>query len=361
MLKRWMAGTLLALAPVAAWADAPTAEAQGLGIRLAQNYVAPAMIEFQQAAADMQKALQAACATPEASGGDAANSAAASAFQRLVTAWSGIEFLRFGPLVDSNRFERIYFWPDPRGVTTRQVQAMLSKPVGEIPDAKALSTHSVALQGIPALEYVLYRNKGLLKDAQDSGHESACAYAVAVAGNLEHIGAELVAQWKDDEYAGLFGHPGADNPLYRDTREVAAEAVKAMSTGLQFQADVKLAPALGASVDQANVRKAPLWRSGLVTVSVKASVKAMLSFYDAGGYRYPNAQWIDQNIRGELQNATKHLSSLPDKVQDAFNTDDGHRQLVLVALVLRNAKDLVDQHMAPALGVRIGFNALDGD
>lgn len=359
MLKRWMAATLLALAPMAARTDAPAAEPQGLGERLAQGYVAPAMIEFQQAAAHMQEALQAACATSEVSG----RGNAASAFQRLVTAWSGIEFLRFGPLVDSNRFERIYFWPDPRGITTRQVQAMLAKPAAEIPDAKGLSTHSVALQGLPALEYVLYRDNGLLngKDAKDSGRESACAYAVAVAGNLEHIGAELVAQWKDGEYASLFGHPGADNALYRDTREVAAEAVKALSTGLQFQTDVKLAPALGASAEQANVRKAPLWRSGLTAVSVKAAVKAMLSFYDAGGYRYPNAQWIDQSIRGELQNAAKNLAESPGSAQDAFNTDDGHRRLVLVTLVLRNAKDLVDQHMAPALGVRIGFNALDGD
>src|SRR3546814_4200550 len=103
------------------------------------------------------------------------------------------EFLRFGPLVAANRYERIYFWPDPRGITLRQVQGLLGQADGSMPDAAGLATQSVALQGLPALEYVLYGKAGLLAaseaQATDSGKANAenktraCAYATAVAGN----------------------------------------------------------------------------------------------------------------------------------------------------------------------------------
>lgn len=358
MMKQWMAAALLVMTPLAAGA-APAA-ADELGARLAQGYIGPAMQQYHDSAARMRVALGNACADADADaeGGDDV----AAAFEGLVASWAGIEFLRFGPLVDSNRFERIYFWPDPRGITTRQVQGLLAKPPSEIPDADVLSTHSVALQGLPALEYVLYRDGGLLSGGQVADRPSACAYAMAVAENLKRIGSELAAQWgQDGEQARLFAHPDADNPLYRTPQEVAAEVVKALSTGLQFQTDVKLAPALGQEAKSANVRKAPFWRSELTTTSVKAAVQGMLAFYRSGGYQYEGADWIDQNIQGELQRAVDHLAQMKAGPEQLFGTEDGHQELVLVKLLLKNAKDLVDQDMAPALGVRIGFNALDGD
>ena len=359
MMKRWMATAVLALAsavPGAAGAQAQSEPASGLGARLAQGYIAPAMREFHHAASHMREALQKACGEPQANFDDAA-----AAFRHLVAAWSGIEFLRFGPLVEANRFERIYFWPDPRGITTRQVQGLLAKQTSEMPDAQALSKHSVALQGLPALEYVLYRDKGLLTE-KGGDRDAACAYAAAVAGNLEHVGGELHQLWSaDGEFARWFSTPGPDNPLYRNPQEVAAEVVKALSTGLQFQVDVKLAPSLGSDAENASPRKAPFWRSDLATPSLEAAARGMLAFYRAGGYRYPGADWIDQNVQGELQRAADHLAGLKGDTEKLWTDEDGHRGLTLVKLLLNNAKDLIDQHVAPALGVRIGFNALDGD
>ena len=42
-------------------------------------------------------------------------------------------------------------------------------------------------------------------------------------------------------------------------------------------------------------------------------------------------------------------------------SDGETRQWTLAGLTLKNAKAVVDQDLAPALGVTIGFNALDGD
>ncbi|MFZ7192489.1 aminopeptidase, partial [Bordetella avium] len=45
----------------------------------------------------------------------------------------------------------------------------------------------------------------------------------------------------------------------------------------------------------------------------------------------------------------------------AFTQAAPRASLLLTAMIVKNAKDLVDQDIAPALGVTIGFNALDGD
>jgi predicted lipoprotein len=336
-----------------------------LGARLAHGYIEPAMLRFQHSAERLHASLQGWCATPATA--DAAEVQAD--FGGLIEAWSGIEFLRFGPLVAANRYERIYFWPDPRGITLRQVQGMLAQSNQPIPDAAGLAKQSVALQGLPALEYVLYRKDGLLAPANaqaDAGRENdarACAYAVAIAGNLAAVGDELGKEWAaDGDYARQFAAPSSTNALYRNQQEVAGEAIKALSTGLQFARDVKLVPMLAADMKAARSSKAPFWRSGLSTRAMGAALEGMRQFYTAGSYIYTGDEaWIDGSIQHEMAQARDVLLAMHDKLDNLLGTGEGYRRFTLVSLILKNAKGMVDEHMAPAFGVRIGFNALDGD
>ncbi|MGB6104216.1 MAG: imelysin family protein [Pusillimonas sp.] len=372
------------------------------GKRLVHGYIAPAMQDFQSSARQLQGSLDAWCMaerskrrvgaasgqmtpgqaeTGQARGAQELSGAAGAGrvgkdFALTVEAWAGIEFLRFGPLVAANRYERIYFWPDPRGMTLRQVQGLLASPAG-VPDATELATHSVAVQGLPALEYVLYKENGLLAggraaapggtgEAPDSpgmADAAACDYAVAIAGNLARVGAELVQAWTPDgEYARQFSQPLPDNALYRSPREVAGEAIKALSTGLQFARDAKLLPVLGKGPGAAQYKRAPFWRSGLSARAMAATIDGMIRFYRAGGYRYEaDEAWVDDSLQGELQRARDNFSAMQSSARQLANSDEGYRQLTLASLLLKNAKGMVDEHMASAFDVRMGFNALDGD
>ncbi|WP_228255764.1 imelysin family protein [Pollutimonas thiosulfatoxidans] len=340
-----------------------------LGSNLVQGYIQPSMQHFQETAHQLNQRLQAWCPKPSAAGAETIH----DAFAEVVRAWSRIEFLRFGPLVAATRFERIYFWPDPRGITLRQVQGLLAG-AEPIPNAEALASHSVAVQGLPALEYVLYRQGGILAigaqatpDQESStlsaDFDGACAYATSVSGNLASVGAELVQAWSEEgPYGKQFSNPTPDSPLYRSPQEVAAEAIKALSTGLQFAHDIKLMPVLGKGFKQAKATRAPFWRSGLSTEAMAASVEGMLQFYQAGGYIYSDDEtWIDQNLRDELKRGVDNFKSLRQPMQQLTEGEDSYRRLTLAALLLENAKSIVDQRMAPAFGVRLGFNALDGD
>jgi uncharacterized protein len=93
-----------------------------LGERLAQTYVRPAMSILSDTSDVLWRELHTWCTKPDERGA----SRVESAFKDLAVAWSRVEFLRFGPLVEANRFERLAFWPDTRGMMPKQVQALLA-------------------------------------------------------------------------------------------------------------------------------------------------------------------------------------------------------------------------------------------
>jgi len=354
-VKQWLSIAVVAIAPWSARADVPA----NLGQRLADGYARPSMAKLAEQAGLLEQALTTWCQ----SGGQSDGKHVQQAFAGTVQAWAGVEFLRFGPLVQGNRYEKLAFWPDTRGVMQRQVRAILAAADPAVVAPGALASRSVATQGLPALEYVLYGTPGLVVSAPGKDTSYACSYAVAVAGNIANVSTELKQAWSaEGEFGRQFTQPSADSDLYRSQQEVAAEAVKALSTGLQFARDVKLLPVLGESMKAARKQRAAFWRSGQTVPALAASINGMVAFYEAGDYHYSEDEsWIGSSLTDELHRAAQALESLNQPLTSLLEDEAGWRRLSLAGLILKNAKDIVDQHVAPALGVTIGFNALDGD
>lgn len=346
-----VSAVLLALSPGVQAAEIP----DDVGRNVLEGYISPAFGQFRVVAEAMHASLKAWCAKPDAAGVEGIQ----AGFARLATAWSRIEFIRFGPLIEAGRYERISFWPDPRGMTVRQVSGLL-RSQGEIPDGASLASHSVALQGLPALEYMLYDDDGLLASQSNA---RACAYATSIAANLANVATELALDWSaGGDYAQKFAQPGASNALYRNKQEVTGESIKALSSGLQFARDVKVMPVLGSDMSAPKAKRAPFWRSGLTAATMAASVDGMLDFYRAAGLRFgPDEAWMDSGLNGELLQTHDTLSAMSGSIAEQLASEDGYRAWTLTTLLLKNAKSIMDEHIAPALDVRIGFNALDGD
>jgi predicted lipoprotein len=168
---------LVALVVLAGMTPAPSAaqdEGQtispDLGARVASTYIRPAVEEFSASTTELAAAMEALCATP----GMPALYEARDGFAETVAAWGRLSILRFGPLVAENRFERVFFWPDPRGVTLRQVQELLAEEDANALTVEGLEEKSVALQGLPALEFVLHGG-----GADTLARETAIAAATA--------------------------------------------------------------------------------------------------------------------------------------------------------------------------------------
>jgi len=405
---RRLAGTALAvlslacvpIGTVALAADVP----DGLGATLIDGYIRPATQDFADAGTAMHIAMQGYCAALHAlPAGDAtlARTYADRAqdvrrrFSKLAQAWARVEFLRFGPLVQDNRFERIFFWPDPRGTVQRRTQAALGARDKRLLEAGALRTASVAIQGLPSLEYALYGGShALLHTASPSPAAAAdtspanasqgdspqrkpsaddasatrdyrCAYAGAVAANVALLATEVAQAWgPDGESAKLFAHPGPANPLYRTPAEVASEMIKALSGGVHYMRDAKLLAALGATPAEARPDRAPLFRSDATLDSISAGLHGMAAFYRAAHLQTalaPTDAWLATVVTSSADHIADRLEVIDMPLEQALAQARPRETLVSTVVELKSLKETIDGQIASALGINIGFNALDGD
>lgn len=357
MLPPCVVALSLLVAPAAAQnAGAPLAA--DLGARVAETYVRPAVAGFVSEAGALSATLEALCAAPDTAGLEAAR----ADFSDLVAAWGRLSILRFGPLASDDRFERIFFWPDPRGVTLRQVQALLAAKDESALTPEALAGKSVALQGLPALEFVLFGEGSDALAAREAGY--ACGYGRAIAAGLAATGARVAQGWDAaSSFAASFETPAPDGNPYRSPGEVAGEIVKALATGVQFVVNAELRPALGDSIGKASGRRAPLRRSDLTFMLVEAQLAGLGDLLAATGW--PSLPGdvgpVAGNVGFDLENARAAIASIDGPAEAAFEVQESREKLRYVTVALDYAGHTVSERLAGTLGLAMGFNALDGD
>lgn len=341
----------------------PAAAKQQLGPRMLRQYLQPRTRELSASAEQLRAATSAYCRRPAEA---ARRTQVERRLEAVAIAWARVEFLRFGPLVENNRLEQFFFAPDPRGVVQRQVRALLAAADAAALSEASLRQQSVAVQGVPALEYALYAEDAAKLIASDAAAgRYRCAYAAAVADHLAVVAAQLAAGWQPDApLAKEFARPVDGNKVYRNGDEVATEVLKALSTALHAARDQKLVPALGDDATTARPALLPLQRSALTTAFMAAHLAALRDFYVASGLGAAlpaESRWLDASLRDELQRAHDDFTALTLPTAQALADADQRDLLVHAGLVLNNARAIVDEYLAPALGVNLGFNSLDGD
>lgn len=328
-----------------------------IGRRVAEGFARPAAAAFAKAAGAASRQVEELCAAPDAAGLEAAR----AAFPELVSAWGRLSLLRFGPLQAENRFERLFFWPDPRGVILRQVQELLAGKDEAALEPGALAAKSVAVQGLPALEYVLHGSGS--EELAQAGGGYRCRYGAAVAANVAAIAQAVEAGWQDDSaFSDDFTAPSGSNDLYRSNREVAAEVVKAAGTALQFVRNAQLLPALGETAEAARGRRAPLWRSDLTFALAAAQIGSVSDIAGVAGFDLdPQARKAVEALRFDIGHARAALGAIEQPAEHAFADENDRPRIRYVTVALEAANATLGNALSAALGLTMGFNALDGD
>ena len=203
--------------------------------------IRPGYAALADAAGALQGKVETLCQQPST----ATLKEAKAAFASTVAAWSKVEIIRFGPVIQDHRFERLFFWPDPKGLGLRQIQEALTKHDATVTDPDQLAGKSVALQGLPALEYLLYGEDG---DLPKEDRAFRCSFGLAVATNVDRIAKQVVEGWGEGSaFEKAFLNPAADNSYYHAPKEVTLDLFKTFSTGIELVRDQKLGKPLGAS------------------------------------------------------------------------------------------------------------------
>ncbi|MBN8241928.1 imelysin family protein [Nitratireductor aquimarinus] len=352
-LSRCVLILCLSSAPALAQETASTI-APDVGNRVLEGYVTPTLARFREASGALSNALGDVCGASSDSGLVAVH----QRFSETVSAWGHVSVLRFGPLVAENRFERIFFWPDPRGVTLRQVQGLLASDEALPQD---LAAQSVALQGLPVLDYVLFGTGGdkLAEDAR------RCAYAQAVADNVADIAGALENGWAEGTaFQASFTAPAPDRDPYRSSAEVAGEVVKAAGTAIEFARNAELLPALGKSVEKARGKRAPFWRSGETFAFTAAQIEGVQQLITAAGFVDGPSDLVNgygESMNFDLAHARDALEAVTGAPEAAFGEEEDRGRISYATIAMEGAKHTLNGELAGALGLVMGFNALDGD
>ncbi len=289
-------------------------------------------------------------------------------FSEAVIAWANAQHLLFGPLTVKSRNVRIAFWPDPRGIVRRQLRRALANPEITQKTAQNVSSQSVALQGLPALEQLLLP---ALKQNADSGEvkafvEKRCALAIAISANIAEISEAIGKEWNDPKgWHALLLSAGPDNPIYKSTEEAAAELVKSLVLALKSLHKNQVLVLQTAAEKKKRPTRLPFYKSAFNHSYLLASITAARDLYaklNLDGYVKHTKPWLLKWLPRAAAALKTNAEAL--RVPTNTNYEPKAEEFLHVRNLERFSRGLagvIATDLGPAAGLTIGFNQLDGD
>ena len=285
-------------------------------------------------------------------------------FHDTMDAWMGVQHLRFGPVESFTRAYRFYFWPQARGKAVDAVAELVA--AGEEDERLArIDRSNVAVQGLLAVEVLLYDERYLGAGDGPRG----CGLLGAVTANMRTMAAGILADWREGDapFARLLTMPGPDNPYVEDHAAGTLAFFQSLHDSLQLIHDVKLKPVIGASAQQVRPVLAESRLSGRSQRSIVVTLKALQALFlgegsaglgDLSAIADPK---LDRLMRKAFRLTLATARSVDSPVEEAAADPALRPQVEKLATQVQALKQIVRDRLAPALGLAVGFNALDGD
>lgn len=327
--------------------------------RAVDGVIRPGIVGFWREASGLASSMELLCSTPSAAALDMAE----SQFREAALAYGRIELLRLGPLMEDNRAERLLFWPDRKGIALRQVQAILAEKDETATDPVTLRGKSVAVQGLGALEYVLF---GTGADAL-AGTEGdfRCRFGSAVAQSIVTVAQDLSSSWyQPNGVARRLMLPEAGNADYRTPLEATEALVGLMANGFEAVRDTRINPFIAKDGGKANPKLALFWRSGLTVPMLAANVDALRDLFVVSGVGQstpPESVGLAGSIEFEFANADRALKLITLPLEEAVIDPRQAQALAYLAIVTGSLQSLIGEQLSAALALSVGFSSLDGD
>lgn len=343
------------------WQSPVHAQAQdaivGDVIRQAVQFVyQPGYADFSKSSEQFSYSVQSHCDTPS----KLTLTDLRNRFMQLVSAFSGVELYRSGPLLEDNRQNRLFYWPDKRRVGERQLRALLNDETGIVLNEQMLRDKSVALQGLPAVERLLF-SELYSKNLIGENRVHYCTVLGAIALNINTMASELSTGWStDSDFVNSLYNPAEDSDYFRTEQEVLRSMVTQIIVGIDVVLNRKLVPLKG---DDANWKKAPLWRSAQTIPMIKGNMNSLRALIvDSGLARMAG---LESELAFEFRTANtmlQKLDDLPTLLDDTGGLNQQAQSLIRsVAAVTGGIAFTLNDRFVQSLHISAGFNSEDGD
>ncbi len=320
-----------------------------INLKVTDELVIPAYESLQTASVALQEASVNFCRAPAA----ASLSQLQAAYLSMMDAWQAVQHIQFGPITYFNWNYRMQYWPDERGTSGRQLEALIGAADPGILNADSFSRQSVGIQGLPALERLLYADMAL-SDYQNNDY--LCPLSEMIAENLNEISSGVHERWLE-EYRDVVLQPDSGG-VFEDAEDLSIEFLKALQESLSKIRDQKLLPVIGENFARVRTRNAESWRSQRSLANIKTNVRALQALFMA----YTEAFYADDveavvaafaALNTTLAEAPDSMISTQDSEVDYTRLQTVHAQIDTLHEAFENALKQTDLYL--------GFNSLDGD
>lgn len=334
---------------------------------LIDHHILPRYERLATATAAMAEDIDASCPAE----GPVDVEALRAAFHEGMDAWQEVQHVRFGSVELLMRGFRMSFWPDPRDSLGEALHVMLADADEAALSADAFIDASVTIQGFPALERLLFDEEQVGALTAGQGMPFRCDLIRTIAGNIAGMSADISREWSEgeDSYRNRMLTPGEDSLRYYDHQEASLDLLQALHGALEITADMKLGPPLGEDIDGASPHLTESWRSGRSLRNIVLNLEAARDLYAGGdGFGFDdylrdiagNPDLADLFDRAFVQTlATAASIDMPLAV--AVADPDARPKVEKLKTEASAIAQLIEERMTVAMGLTLGFNALDGD
>jgi predicted lipoprotein len=311
--------------------------------RLVDRFIIPHYQALSLTADAQEKAWAEFCAKPDEMGFETLQ----RAYLATADSWSQIEFLRYGPIGDEFRAERLSYWPERKNATAKALTVLLEKEGITDLAPEFFVKNSVAVQGLPALERLLFDDKAQAEMLNGARKDRRCAVGQAIAWNIVVIAHDVRLGWSNDVVEGIANPDRAKEATSRIATDFLAS--------FAYMRDSKLRPVLGKDVAQARPALAEGWRSKRSRRALTLNLETILDV----------AKLIMAGKDGDtprtITTALSFAEGLPEDFGPAMSDIKQRQQFYLVLDALAAARDKAHDEIPAVLGVTVGFNSQDGD
>lgn len=335
----------LAGAPGSALAE--TSPRAAIASQAIEKVIRPGYERLDKAGEAEAKAFDTLCAKPD----EAALVAARQSFGELAQAFGAVEFITFGPIAEGSRLERYLFWPDRRGAAQRQAQIIVNRRNADAATSDLLPRQSVAVQGLTALEYVLFGAGSDNLTSQVGAFR--CRYGATIVGNLGQISDAVAEQWRNPNgFAGRLTQPKPADPVFRSPDDVLALFLTTAVRGLDEIGDTRLAPGLAASQGETPSNLFLFGRSGHDTAMLVADIEGLRALLAQSGLLALTSA-LSLSPDTELGAVAVSIRSLGPDLGSVVQTKEGRAKLAAALERIKAVRAVLADELAPALGLRI--------
>jgi predicted lipoprotein len=332
---------------------------------LVQHHIIPRYAKLAEASEALHSTVVSFCSAPDPAGLEALK----SSYARAGDAWQNIQHVRFGPVELFMRTQRLDFWPDPRDMTARHLNELLGRAEPVTPEA--LARGSVAVQGFPALERLLFDDGAAQRLlAADAGAASRCRVLLAVTGNIAEMTRDIAGEWTTGEnaYARVIADAGREGSRFAQSRDATQALFECLNAAIEAVAEQKLARPLGNSLETAQPRLTEAWRSGRSAANIRRNLEAAQAMYlgeSADGFSAlvlaAGDRQLDDLLKRAFRQTLASASAIDTPLADAIR--DPARRPAVEKLARESAalRALLAQRLTAAIDIPLGFNSRDGD